>query len=62
MGHRPRWGGLAGQAIVSQRDGANWLMLDAATGALTTDLKSGGRAARALCSEAVIGDGNCATA
>jgi len=33
-------GGAPGQAIVSQQAGADWLLLDPATGALMTDLRS----------------------
>jgi hypothetical protein len=51
-------GGAPGQVIVSQVDGANWLMLDSATGALTTDSQKSGRLAKALCSDMAITDGN----
>jgi len=50
-------GGAPGQAIVSQQAGANWLSSDAATGALMTELRSGGRVSKALSCEAVITDG-----
>ena len=50
-------GGAPGQAIVSQQGGANWLSSDAATGALMTELRSGGRLSKALSCEAVITDG-----
>jgi len=51
-------GGAPGQAIIAQQAGADWLLLDAATGALATGLKSGGRLGKALCSDTVITDGN----
>ena len=51
-------GGAPGQSIVSQSGSANWLMADAATGALMTELNSAGRTNAALYSEAVITDGN----
>jgi len=50
-------GGSPGQVIISQKAGANWLMLDPATGALTTELKSGGRSGTVLYSDAIITDG-----
>ena len=50
-------GGSPGQVIISQKAGANWLMLDPATGALTTELKSGGRSGTVLYSDAIISDG-----
>ncbi len=50
-------GGAPGQVILSQRTGANWLIVDAATGALATQLKSDGRFGRNLVSSAVITDG-----
>jgi len=50
-------GGVPGQAIISQQTGDNWLMLVPATGALMTELESGGRLSKALCSDAVITDG-----
>jgi len=49
-------GGAPGQAIVSQQAGADWLLLDPGTGALMTDLRSGGRLSKALYSDAVITD------
>jgi len=49
-------GGAAGQVIVSQSGGNDWL-LTGAGGALMTDLNGSGRQAKALCSEAVITDG-----
>jgi len=51
-------GGAAGQVVVSQQIGANWLMADPATGALLTELQSGGRQSKALSSDAVITDGD----
>ncbi len=50
-------GGAPGQTILSQQGGANWLLADPATGALATELQSGGRDAKALCSDANITDG-----
>jgi len=50
-------GGAAGQTILSQANGANWLMADAATGALATEL-SKTRTGSKLSSQAVITDGN----
>jgi hypothetical protein len=51
-------GGMPGQAIISQVDGANWLTTEATTGALMTELTSGGRLSRVLCSDTTIVDGN----
>ncbi len=51
-------GGAPGQVVISQETDSNWLMLDPATGALMTELKSGGRSAKVLYSDAVITDGN----
>jgi hypothetical protein len=51
-------GGAPGQVVISQQTGANWLMADPATGALMTELKSGGRQSKALSSEVAIADGN----
>ncbi len=50
-------GGGPGQVIVSQANGANWLMADASQGLLMTELKSAGRISHALCSQSVITDG-----
>ena len=50
-------GGAPGQAIISQQAGYDWLMLDPTTGALMTDLRSGGRQSKALRSDAVVTDG-----
>jgi sugar lactone lactonase YvrE len=51
-------GGAPGQAILSQQAGHDWLLLDAATGALMTELKSKGRLGKPLFSDAVITDAN----
>jgi len=50
-------GGAPGQVIVSQEAGADWLLLDPATGVLMTELKSGGRSSAVLYSDAIITDG-----
>ena len=50
-------GGAAGQVILSQSYGANWLCADA-EGRLTTELKATGRSGRNLTSSAVITDGS----
>jgi hypothetical protein len=50
-------GAAPGQVILSQQDGANWLMSDPATGVLMTELKSGARSAKALYSGGIITDG-----
>lgn len=50
-------GGAAGQVIVSQWAGTNWL-LAAADGTLKTDLKAGGRQGKSLGCAAVITDGD----
>ena len=49
-------GGAPGQVIVSQVNGANWLML-APNGALMTELKQSGRQGKPLTSSAVVTDG-----
>jgi N-acetylneuraminic acid mutarotase len=49
-------GGMPGQVILSQEQGANWLLADASDSALATDLK-GGRAAKLLKSSVDITDG-----
>jgi hypothetical protein len=49
-------GGAAGQVILSQLGGQDWLSIDAG-GALMTDLQGTGRQARPLFSEVVITDG-----
>jgi len=51
-------GGAPGQTVLSQGSGVNWLMADAATGALMTELSKGGRTVSRLSSQAVITDGN----
>jgi hypothetical protein len=50
-------GGTPGQVILSQAGGANWLVADAKTGALMTDLQSGARSSKALRSNVAITDG-----
>ncbi len=50
-------GGAAGQVVLSQANGANWLMASSSDGALMTDLKPAGRKAKSLTSGAVITDG-----
>jgi L-ascorbate metabolism protein UlaG (beta-lactamase superfamily) len=50
-------GGGAGQVILSQQTGVNWLLADASDGALATDLKGSGRGAKPLKSSTVITDG-----
>jgi hypothetical protein len=57
-------GGVAGQVILSQQDGANWLMADAADGTLRTDLRSPATTGRGasplgppLISTAIVSDG-----
>jgi hypothetical protein len=50
-------GGAPGQVILSQQKGVNWLLSDPATGALMTELQSGGRSRKALYSDAIITDG-----
>jgi hypothetical protein len=51
-------GGGAGQVILSQKDGANWLMASSPAGLLMTDLKSGGRYPKSLTSTAAITGGD----
>jgi hypothetical protein len=58
-------GGAAGQAILSQENGANWLMADSIDGALQTDLKEPASAGRnptppgpSLISPTVVTDGD----
>jgi L-ascorbate metabolism protein UlaG (beta-lactamase superfamily) len=50
-------GGAPGQAIVSQAGGANWLMADSATGALSTQLRASGRSSKDLLAGKVVTDG-----
>jgi len=49
--------GAPGQTILSQANGEQWLLADAATGALATHLKQAGRNGRDLISAAVVTDG-----
>jgi hypothetical protein len=51
-------GGAPGQAVVSQTDGANWLLADPSGGYLMTELTSSGRGAAALVSQTAIVDGD----
>ncbi|MFC1765975.1 hypothetical protein ACFL6U_28345, partial [Planctomycetota bacterium] len=52
-------GGVPGQVIVSQLDGANWLLADPAHGYLMTDIRAeSGRNLTVLVSETVITDGD----
>jgi hypothetical protein len=51
-------GGAAGQVIISQVVGANWLLADPAEGKLMTELKSTGPLGRTLISDTVITDGD----
>ncbi len=51
-------GGAPGQAILSQIDGANWILSDASEGKLMTELKAAGRGAAELLSQTIITDGN----
>ena len=50
-------GGAPGQVIVSQVNGASWLMAGASDGALATELKSSGRTGKAVKSAVSITDG-----
>jgi L-ascorbate metabolism protein UlaG (beta-lactamase superfamily) len=50
-------GGAAGQVILSQQTGVNWLLADASDGTLATDLKGSGRGAKPLKSSTIITDG-----
>lgn len=50
-------GGAPGQVFLSQEGGANWLMADATSGCLMTELSSGGRAKGPLLSDVTIVDG-----
>jgi L-ascorbate metabolism protein UlaG (beta-lactamase superfamily) len=50
-------GGAAGQAILSQIGGSNWLCVDSVTGCLGTELKVAGRTAKPLWSTAIVTDG-----
>jgi N-acetylneuraminic acid mutarotase len=50
-------GGAAGQTIISEPGGANWLSTDPSDGSLMTELKATGRSATPLLSETTITDG-----
>jgi len=50
-------GGAPGQVIVSQVNGANWLMAGASDGALVTELKGSARTGKALKSAVSVTDG-----
>jgi len=50
-------GDADGKVIVSQKSGANWLLIDS-SGKLMTELKAAGTSGGALVSEAIITDGN----
>jgi hypothetical protein len=51
-------GGAPGQVVISQTDGANWLLADPSEGNLMTELRSPGRGGGPLQSQTVITDGN----
>ncbi|MHC4557062.1 MAG: Kelch repeat-containing protein [Planctomycetota bacterium] len=51
-------GGAAGQTIVSELSGANWLSTDPLNGSLITELKASGRSGVPLLSETIITDGD----
>ncbi|MBL7184951.1 MAG: hypothetical protein ISS70_01385 [Phycisphaerae bacterium] len=51
-------GGAAGQGIISEPAGPDWLSLDPLTGHLMTELTNAGRSATHLRSETVIADGD----
>jgi hypothetical protein len=51
-------GGAPGQVLVSQMSGVQWLMAEAGTGALMTELSKTGRTGSGLSSKAIITDGN----
>ncbi len=51
-------GGGPGQVVISQIDGANWLLSDPQAGVLMTELKGSGRSASLLQSQTVITDGD----
>jgi L-ascorbate metabolism protein UlaG (beta-lactamase superfamily) len=50
-------GGVAGQVILSQAGGVNWLMADSSAGMLMTQLKETGRKSRDLVAPTIITDG-----
>jgi len=51
-------GGAAGQAIISEAAGLDWLSLDPASGSLMTELKSSGSDGGPLLAETIVTDGN----
>jgi N-acetylneuraminic acid mutarotase len=51
-------GGVAGQTVISEPGGANWLSTDPSDGSLMTELKAPGRSGVPLLSQAVITDGD----
>ena len=51
-------GGAAGQTVISEPSGANWLSTDPFEGSLMTELKGTGRDAAELLSQTIITDGN----
>ena len=51
-------GGEPGQAVVSQADGTNWLMLNPEDGTVMTELKGAGRGGHPLTSDVSISDGD----
>jgi len=51
-------GGAAGQAVISESGGPDWLSLDPVTGHLMTELSGPGQSSGPLLSQAVITDGN----
>ena len=51
-------GGAAGQTVISEPGGANWLGTDPFEGSLMTELRGTGRGANELLSQTIITDGN----
>jgi hypothetical protein len=51
-------GGAAGQTVISEPGGANWLSTDPFDGSLMTELKAPGRSGTPLLSQTVITDDN----
>jgi hypothetical protein len=51
-------GGAPGQVVLSQIEGANWLLADPTEGNLMTELKGPGRSGKPLQSQTVVTDGN----
>lgn len=51
-------GGAPGQVVISQQGGVNWLMAEAATGSLSTELAKSVRSGSQMSSQAVISDGD----